>query len=67
MSKESIQKGAEKRSKVYYLIDPNGKRLVVKNLSEFCRENNLDQRNMSKMYCGLQKTSKGYKRDGEKM
>jgi group I intron endonuclease len=63
MSPESIKKTVEKKSKVWHLIDPNGNCITVKNLNEYCRKNGLDQRNMTKMYNGLQKTSKGYTRN----
>lgn len=62
MSEEAIAKTVAAHSKTYYLTTPAGEDIVVTNLSKFCRENNLDQRNMSKMYNGLQKTSKGYTR-----
>jgi hypothetical protein len=39
-------KVSEKLSKEYQLTDPNGKNIIVKNLTKFCRENNLDQGNM---------------------
>jgi group I intron endonuclease len=63
MSKKSIEKTKLANSKTYYLIDPAGDAIVVKNLTEFCRFNNLDQRNMNNMYNGLYKSSKGYKRN----
>lgn len=60
MPKEAIAKTVAARSKTYYLTSPEGKNIIVTNLTKFCRENGLDQRNMSKMYAGLQKSSKGY-------
>lgn len=63
MSAESIRKTAEAKSKIWYLVTPEGNPIVVKNLNEFCRQNNLDQRNMCNMYNGAYKSSKGYKRD----
>ena len=63
MSPESIKKTVEKNSRIWHLIDPNGNCITVKNLSEYCKKNGLDQRNMTKMYNGLQKTSKGYTRN----
>jgi group I intron endonuclease len=65
MSKESIEKTVSANSKTYYLIDPNGNPITVKNLSKFCRDNNLDQRNMCNMYSGKYKSSKGYRRNYE--
>lgn len=63
MDISSVNKIIDKNSKIWYLITPSGDKITVKNLSEYCRNNNLDQRNMCKMYNGLQKTSKGYTRD----
>jgi group I intron endonuclease len=63
MPKESVEKTREKNSKIWNLIDPNGNPITIKNLSEFCKNNGLDQRNMTKMYNGLQKKSKGYTRN----
>lgn len=51
------------RAKTFYLIDPNGCSIVVTNLKQFCEERGLDQRNMSNMYAGKYKSSKGYKKD----
>lgn len=62
-SAETVKKLIDINSKTWHLIDPNGNKITVKNLSEFCRQNGLDQRNMTKMYNGLQKTSKGYTRN----
>lgn len=56
----------KKRAKTYYLIDKNGNELVVHNMSEFCKIHGYDQRNMSSMYIGKYKTSRGYKRNLEK-
>lgn len=63
MSSESIKKRVDKNSKIWHLTDPTGNKITVKNLNEFCRQNGLDQRNMTRMYNGLQKTSKGYTRN----
>ena len=41
-------KVAEALSKKYELIGPNGQTFIIKNLNKFCRENNLDQGNMSR-------------------
>lgn len=61
MSLESIEKRTRSISKKWKIIYPDNKELIIFNLSKFCRENNLDQRNMSKVAAGLQKTSKGFK------
>ena len=42
------QKVAEKLSRSYQITNPDGESFVIKNLSKFCRENNLDQGNMSR-------------------
>lgn len=63
MSRESIEKTRSANSKKYYLINPMGESITVVNLTEYCRMNNLDQRNMNNMYNGLYKSSKGYMRD----
>lgn len=63
MSQETKEKLQLANSKTYYLINPAGDSIVVKNLSEFCRINNLDQRNMNNMYNGRYKSSKGYTRN----
>ena len=42
------QKVAEKLSRSYQITNPDGETFVIKNLSKFCRENNLDQGNMSR-------------------
>jgi group I intron endonuclease len=62
MSAESIAKTSEANSKTYYLTDPEGNDIIVSNLSEFCREHNLDQGNMNAMYHGKYKSCKGYKK-----
>lgn len=64
-SKESIEKLSLLNSKIWFLICPDGNKIKVKNLAAFCREKNLDQRNMCNMYRGIYKTSKGYKRNYE--
>jgi group I intron endonuclease len=63
MSRESVEKTRLKNSKTYYLISPSGEPITVTNLSEYCRMNNLDQRNMNNMYNGVYKSSKGYRRN----
>lgn len=42
------QKVSEKLSKKYILTKPNGETVEVTNLSKYCRENGLDQGNMSR-------------------
>lgn len=38
----------DKLSLEWQITSPNGKSFVVKNLNKFCKENNLDQGNMSR-------------------
>ena len=49
-------KVAEKLSREYIITDPQGNTYHIKNLNKFCRENNLDQGNMTKVSNG----KKGY-------
>ena len=53
-------KRAEKLAKSYIVIQPDGISYTIKNLNKFCRENNLDNREM----CKICKT--GYKHRGWK-
>ena len=46
------------RSKTYKIITPEGDELIVKNLSEFCRDKNLDPSNLSR----ISKNGKLYKK-----
>jgi group I intron endonuclease len=55
-SKESI----EKRSKTYIVTDPSGSLSEIKNLNQFCKENNLNQGAMSAMARGKGITHKGW-------
>ena len=45
LSKKSI----EKCSKTYKIIKPSGEEIIIKNLSKFCRKNNLDTSSMNKL------------------
>ena len=49
-------KVAEKLSREYIITDPQGNTHHIKNLNKFCRENNLDQGNMTRVSNG----KKGY-------
>lgn len=61
MSEESIAKFVEKTSQIWEITTPSGEIIIIKNLAKFCRKNDLDQRNMTKVAAGIYKTSKGYK------
>jgi hypothetical protein len=50
-----------KISKTWTLIDPNGNQFTIKNLTKFCRENNLQQASMSRVAKGEQNHHKGWK------
>jgi len=65
LSQESIDKRSLSNSKIWFLICPDGNEIKIRNLAAFCEEKNLDQRNMSGMYRGVYKTSKGYRRNYE--
>ena len=63
-SKEHIDSAAEGRSKEYTMLDPDDKIIFIKNMSEFCRNNNLNQSHMISVYLGRYgfKSHKGYKK-----
>lgn len=48
-------------TKEYEILAPTGEIYKTQNLTQFCAAHNLDQRNMSKVMCGIYKSSKGYK------
>ncbi|MEQ1706122.1 MAG: NUMOD3 domain-containing DNA-binding protein, partial [Rickettsiales bacterium] len=48
-------------SKEYMIITPSGEKKIIKGLSLFCIENNLDASNMVKVYKGIKQHHKGYK------
>lgn len=52
----------ERKSKEYSFIDPFGIKIVIKNLTKFCRENNLHTGNMNSLYHGKINSYKGYTR-----
>ena len=51
-----------KLSKEYSIIDSNNKIIQIKNLTKFCRDNNLNNGNMFSVISGKKKTYKGYRR-----
>lgn len=54
-------KAADARAKTWYIVTtPDGEELRVRNMSKFCRENNLSQGHMSGMACGRRKYHKGW-------
>lgn len=63
----SRQKNVEKAlSKEYNLISPEGKAVLVYNLSKFCRDNKIGRSGMSEMVRGKNKTCKGWSLHNEK-
>lgn len=60
-SKKAISKLIESNSKEYIITDPFGVIFNIKNLSKFCRENNLEVKNMSALACGKGKFHRGWK------
>ena len=59
-NEEHKLKMAEAISRTWNLIDPNGNKLTIKNLSKFCRENNLSASLMSYVLKGERKHHKGW-------
>lgn len=55
------KKGIAVNTKNWIITTPTGEILIINNLSEFCRDNSLDQANMIAVSKGRQKHSKGYK------
>jgi len=50
-----------KTSKKYIITGPNGNNILIHGLSNFCRENNLNQSHMSSCATGKRKSHKGFK------
>lgn len=64
ISEELKKKHLEVNSHEYELIDPDGNLHTGKNISEFCRINNLDHRCISRVMRGLQKHHKNWTKLG---
>lgn len=64
LSKEHIENSSLARSKEYKMLDPFGKIVVIKNMSEYCRKNKLNQSHMISVYLGRYgfKSHQGYKK-----
>ena len=54
------QKISNTLSKEWIIIYPDGKEMLIRNLTKFCNENNLFQSNMIKVSQGKQKHHKGF-------
>jgi len=59
-SDESKLKISESRSKTWIFIDPSGNKIIIKNLTRFCLENNLKQSSMCYVSKGKNKSHKGW-------
>lgn len=57
---EARKKTADKNSKLWKIVSPIGEQFTIKNLSEFCRCNNLSQSAMIAVSQGKQKSHKGW-------
>ena len=55
--KKNISKG---KSKTWLITNPNGDKITVINLHEYCKQNNLNSSKMSVVASGLRKHHKGY-------
>lgn len=60
-TKEHKYKLAFALAKTYKIIKPNGDIEVIKNLSKYCKENNLNNKNMNAVANKKRKQHKGYK------
>lgn len=61
-SQESKDKRAEKLQKEYHFLSPEGKHTRIINLQKFCRDNNLDQGNMTAIYTERLGRYKGWRK-----
>jgi len=55
------QRSREVRQRDYIIITPTGETLEVTNLTQFAKDHNLDQGNLTKVAKGLARQSKGYR------
>ena len=60
MDKKHREKLNNILSKKWIIIYPNGKQISIKNLSKFCKENNLFSSNMIKVSQGKQSHHRGF-------
>jgi len=59
-SKKQKEKIAKTLSKEWLIICPDGTKLLIKNLTKFCKENGLFQSNMIKVSQGKQSNHRGF-------
>lgn len=55
-----IKLSSERRSKEYVVTNPNGDEILIKNLSQFCKDNNLHTGNMTSVAKGKLRQYKGW-------
>ena len=60
-SEKTKMKTSNTLSKEWIIITPNGKKFEVKNLHTFCKKNDLNSGNMSRVAKGIFSHHKGYK------
>lgn len=56
----TILRSVETHSKEFIVISPKGMKMTIKNLRQFCRDNNLDNASMSDVASGKRKQHKGW-------
>ncbi len=64
LSNEHIISAAFGRSKEYKMLNPKDEIIIIKNMSEYCRKNKLNQSHMISVFSGRYgfKSHKGYKK-----
>lgn len=60
LSEESIRKMVEGHLKDFAFISPSGDNVNIRNLTKFCKENNLDVRAMQRVFHGEKRHHKGW-------
>ena len=59
--RKNITISAQRFAKIWKIINPDGKVIIIKNLRIFCRNNELNYKNMFAVAAGKRPTCKGYK------
>ena len=57
---EHIKNNSIARSKVWYFIDPDGNKITINDLVNFCKNNSLKYDYMKRLSYGYRKTYKGW-------
>tara|TARA_B110000908_G_C9812017_1_gene253357 strand:+ start:132 stop:506 length:375 start_codon:yes stop_codon:yes gene_type:complete len=60
-SSEHAKNNGEAHAKTYIITNPNGEVFIIRNLSKFCRENDLNTGTMCTVAKGIYTQHKGYK------